>query len=121
MLAAFPDIGRYYPSTSEAWEWQLDGHCRGVDSEVFFHPDGERGRARAERAYLAKRICRGCPVLERCREYALAVGEPFGVWGGMTEEERRTLLETARASRLRAEWPMHRGAHRASRGRVPLA
>ncbi|MBY8862787.1 WhiB family transcriptional regulator [Nocardia sp. CA2R105] len=121
MLAAFPDVARYYPSTSEAWEWQLDGHCRGVDSEVFFHPDGERGRARIERAYLAKRICHSCPVLDRCREYALAVGEPFGVWGGMTEEERRTFLENSRTSRSRTEHRTPHSGYRTSWGRVPLA
>ena len=93
MPTALPDVGSHYSLASEAWQWQLYGHCRGADSEVFFHPDGERGRARAERAYRAKRICRDCPVLAQCRDYALTVGEPFGVWGGMTEEERRASVE----------------------------
>lgn len=74
--------------TSDFWEWQLHGACRGADSSVFFHPDGERGRARAMREHRAKAVCRECPVLAQCREHALAVGEVYGIWGGMSESER---------------------------------
>jgi len=80
-----------YGLDAERWEWQLQGSCRGADSAVFFHPDGERGRARAVREYTAKRICRGCPVVAQCREYALTVREPYGIWGGLSENERRLL------------------------------
>lgn len=66
----------------------MHGKCRGVDSSVFFHPDGERGRARAQRESRAKELCHSCPVLARCREHALAVAEPYGIWGGMSETER---------------------------------
>jgi len=66
----------------------MHGKCRGVDSSVFFHPDGERGRARAQRENRAKELCRTCPVLARCRDHALAVAEPYGIWGGMSETER---------------------------------
>ncbi len=78
------------PVASE-WDWQLQGSCQGLNSGVFFHPDGERGAARALRADRAKAICRRCPVLEQCRQYALVTREPYGVWGGLTEEERRQL------------------------------
>lgn len=77
---------------SETWEWQLHGSCVGMDSAVFFHPSGERGAQRAARAERAKTICRGCPVLHECREHALATREPYGVWGGLTEEERDHIL-----------------------------
>ncbi|MEU1986288.1 WhiB family transcriptional regulator [Nocardia sp. NPDC019395] len=80
---------------ADAWEWQLLGSCRGLESTVFFHPDGERGRARAARVRRAKQICHACPVLDSCRNYALAVGEPYGVWGGMSEDERRTYARWA--------------------------
>jgi WhiB family redox-sensing transcriptional regulator len=63
-----------------------------VDSSVFFPPDGERGRARAQREQNAKKWCRSCPVLEQCRTHALAVGEPYGIWGGMSEAERHAAL-----------------------------
>jgi WhiB family redox-sensing transcriptional regulator len=72
----------------EAWEWQLRGLCRGVDSAVFFHPDGERGRARARREAQAKALCRRCPVLAECREHALNMAEPFGIWGALSASER---------------------------------
>lgn len=85
-----PDLTCYSPS-AEAWEWQLRGSCRGVDTALFFHPEGERGRAHATREYHAKQVCRGCPVLRQCRDYALRVGEPYGIWGGLGERERRVL------------------------------
>src|ERR1700751_509488 len=71
----------------------MHGLCRGVDSSVFFHPDGERGRARAQRELRAKEMCRRCPVIAQCRSHALAVGEPYGIWGGLSESERELLLK----------------------------
>ncbi|MEO8815589.1 MAG: WhiB family transcriptional regulator [Mycobacterium sp.] len=75
---------------ADAWDWQLRGACRGIDSSVFFPPDGERGRARAQRERNAQEWCRNCPVIAKCREHALTVGEPYGIWGGMSEAERQT-------------------------------
>ncbi len=82
----------------EDWEWQYLGSCRSYDTELFFHPEGERGRSRRERVSAAKRICSECPVLIECRAHALAMNEPYGVWGGMSEEERRA--EARRKRRL---------------------
>ena len=84
--------------TSDFWDWQLHGACRGADSAVFFHPDGERGRARAMREHRAKAVCRACPVLEKCREHALDVGEVYGIWGGMSEAERANADRRRRAA-----------------------
>lgn len=78
------------------WEWQQRGLCRGVDSSVFFHPDGERGHARTAREQRAKQLCAQCPVLEACREHALALAEPYGIWGGMSESERMFILKKRR-------------------------
>ena len=86
------DISRLPVPVSENWEWQLLGACRGVDSELFFHPEGERGPRRANREAAAKAVCRTCPVVEACRAHALAVREPYGVWGGLAEHERELLL-----------------------------
>ena len=86
-----PDTHRLPKAVASEWDWQLRGSCQGLNSGVFFHPDGERGAARARRADRAKAICQRCPVLEQCRRHALAVREPYGIWGGMTEEERRDL------------------------------
>ena len=78
------------------WDWQLRGACRGIDSEFFFHPDGERGSGRARREAMAKQVCKGCPVLEQCRRHALAVQEPYGVWGGLSEGERDDIVRGRR-------------------------
>lgn len=76
-----------------SWDWQTKGACRDAeDREAFFHPPGERGRAREERVARAKTICRRCPVKEQCLEFALAVEEQYGTLGGMDERERRTLI-----------------------------
>lgn len=64
-----------------------------MGSTQFFHPEGERGRSRQRRDDSAKAVCATCPVLARCREHALSTQEPYGVWGGMTEEERREEIE----------------------------
>ncbi len=77
---------------ADLWEWQYEGACRDTGSESFYHPDGERGAARRLRDAAAKDICSSCPVIVACREHALAIREPFGVWGGLTEDERAALL-----------------------------
>jgi len=76
---------------AELWEWQFDGSCRRENPDVFFHPDRERGPSRRNRDSAAKAVCRRCPVLAICREHALQVHEPYGVWGGLTEHEREAL------------------------------
>ena len=73
---------------ADLWEWQHDGSCLRVNPDVFFHPDGERGPSRRSRDSAAKAVCLDCPVLQKCRRHALQVGEPYGVWGGLTERER---------------------------------
>jgi WhiB family transcriptional regulator, redox-sensing transcriptional regulator len=86
------DTRRLPVPVTEIWEWQVQGACRGMDSAFFFHPEGERGPARASREARAKQICRRCPVLDQCRRHALAVHEPYGVWGGLSESERDTII-----------------------------
>lgn len=86
------DTRRLPIPVTEIWEWQMRGSCRGMDSSFFFHPDGERGPARAQREARAKEVCRACPVLEECRRHALTVHEPYGVWGGLSEAERDSII-----------------------------
>lgn len=86
------DVRRLPTPVSEVWDWQLHGACRGADTLLFFHPDGERGSARRRRQVAAKAVCARCPVLDECRRHALQVHEPYGVWGGMSEEERSRVL-----------------------------
>jgi WhiB family redox-sensing transcriptional regulator len=65
-------------------QWQERGLCAQTDPEAFFP---EKGGSTRE----AKRICMGCEVRDRCLEYALAHDERFGIWGGLSERERRRL------------------------------
>jgi WhiB family redox-sensing transcriptional regulator len=77
-----------------------DARCRGVDADLFFGPPGNETRGeRLRRESVAKSLCRECPALLACRDYALEHGEVYGVWGGLGEQERRTYL--ARLGRLR--------------------
>lgn len=85
----------------EVWEWQQNGACREASPDIFFHPEGERGPSRERRVQRAKAVCGSCPVLTTCREHALRAREPYGVWGGLTEDEREAIYraeETDRAS-----------------------
>lgn len=96
------DVRRLPGTAAGGWDWQLSGACRSQDPAIFFHPDGERGRARASRERAAKRVCGRCPVLRQCRTQAVAAQEPYGVWGGLTERERAAIIrhtERARAAR----------------------
>jgi WhiB family transcriptional regulator, redox-sensing transcriptional regulator len=86
------DVSRLPPPIVTAWEWQMDAACREIDNAVFFHPARERGAAKEERDSNAKKICFACPVIAACRRHALAVREPYGVWGGLTTAERETIL-----------------------------
>lgn len=90
------DISRLPGPNADLWDWQLEGACRGEDPNLFFHPEGERGSVRTAREQAAKAICASCPVLQQCAAHALAVREPYGVWGGMTEEERAALISRQR-------------------------
>ncbi|TRW88516.1 WhiB family transcriptional regulator [Mycolicibacterium sp. 018/SC-01/001] len=71
----------------EFWSWQLQGRCLDFPVELFF-PESDRRSERRRREEEAKRICRTCPVLMRCREHALRVPERYGVWGATTPRER---------------------------------
>ncbi|MFW6721157.1 WhiB family transcriptional regulator [Streptomyces sp. MAR4 CNY-716] len=90
------DFSRLPGPNADLWDWQLIAACRGVDSSLFFHPEGERGAARSAREASAKEVCMRCPVRAECAAHALTVREPYGVWGGLTEDEREELLGRAR-------------------------
>jgi WhiB family redox-sensing transcriptional regulator len=73
--------------------WQFRAACRGEDAGLFFAPGYFEAREEKEaREARAKAICARCPVRDECLEYALSIREIHGVWGGMNEIERRTLL-----------------------------
>ena len=90
------DVRRLPGQHTDSWDWQIRGACRGVDSTVFFHPDFERGPERANRDAAAKTVCHRCPVIEECRTHALRVREPYGIWGGLTAQDRHEILHPTR-------------------------
>ena len=68
-----------------AWTgWRYRAACRGADLEVFFP-------GRGEPAEPARQICAGCPVRQPCLDYALSHAITHGIWGGLTERDRRPL------------------------------
>src|SRR5690242_201856 len=73
---------------SEELGWQERALCAQTDPEAFFP---EKGGSTRE----AKRVCRSCEVRAECLEYALEHDERFGIWGGMSERERRRLKRQA--------------------------
>ena len=88
--AAAPDDARddsaLQPDATLAW--QTDSLCAQTDPEAFFPEKGGSTRD-------AKKICTSCEVRVQCLEYALANDERFGIWGGLSERERRKLRKRA--------------------------
>ena len=72
--------------------WRQFARCRGVNPSIFYPVSEE------DEALEAKAVCAECPVREPCLEYALGAREKHGVWGGLTERERRRLLRQRRKS-----------------------
>lgn len=70
------------------WGWQDEAACAGLGLDVWFAPDREQAADRAQREEDAKRICGVCPVRDACLAHALNYDERYGIWGGLTEEER---------------------------------
>ncbi len=80
-------------------DWQVRALCRGNHSHLFFPPSTfERKDDRERRESRAKAICAVCPVEVECSEYALAIREPYGIWGGLTEADRRERFAAGAAS-----------------------
>lgn len=71
-----------------ALSWQTDALCSQTDPEAFFP---EKGGSTRE----AKKICQQCEVKSECLDYALSNDERFGIWGGLSERERRRLRRRA--------------------------
>ncbi len=79
-----PGIRRPSADDDNALAWQTDALCAQTDPEAFFPEKGGSTRD-------AKRICTSCDVRGECLEYALNNDERFGIWGGLSERERRKL------------------------------
>ena len=74
--------------------WQNKAACRGPHAVVFFPPSHpERKDERIQRERIAKEICRTCPVVKSCLDYAVRIREANGIWGGLNEAERKQIFD----------------------------
>lgn len=80
-------------------DWRHQSACLDEDPELFF-PIGNTGPALAQ-VEQAKKVCARCVVREACLQWALDAGQDYGVWGGMSEDERRALKRRNARNRAR--------------------
>ncbi len=92
-LTSLPGLPQ--PAPHEDPSWYAEAACRTLPPELFF-PAGRTGSA-ATLAEGAKEVCDRCPVAGPCLEFALQTNQEYGVWGGTTEDERRSMRRQARA------------------------
>lgn len=81
-------------------DWRYNAACADEDPELFF-PIGNTGPALRQIAE-AKTVCRRCLVVDTCLSWALDTRQEFGVWGGMSEDERRALKRYNARTRARS-------------------
>lgn len=81
--------------------WQRHAACRGLEAEIFYPPDSDVA-GDEETAFEAKAVCAACAVSGECLEYAIAVREKEGVWGGQTAAERVRIIRRRRRAAARA-------------------
>lgn len=79
-------------------DWRDDALCRQVDPELFFTAGRSDASRNREQIRQAKSVCHLCPVASQCLAWALATSQEYGVWGGLSEEERRPLAASRRPS-----------------------
>ncbi|MEU9376538.1 WhiB family transcriptional regulator [Streptomyces sp. NPDC048255] len=80
-------------------DWRHNAVCREEDPELFF-PIGNTGPALMQ-IQEAKALCCRCPVMKQCLQWALESGQDEGVWGGLSEGERRAMKRRAARNRAR--------------------
>ncbi len=83
-----------YETQNDGSDWRNRAECLNEDPELFF-PIGESTRQSQWQIDEAKRVCGKCAVREQCLNWALESGSEYGVWGGLSERERRTLKRRA--------------------------
>lgn len=90
------------PLVEVDWSWQEEAACRAMDPELFFPTRGAPTRE-------AKEVCFACPVRLECLDAALAGRERFGIWGGLSERERRRLRRRIAGQRQSDPWSREPG------------
>jgi len=92
MIDTNPDVRYAFAlPTDDELDWQAQALCSQTDPEAFFPEKGKKGCPTKE----AKQVCAGCPVRLECLAHALDKDERFGIWGGLSERERRKLKKHA--------------------------
>ncbi len=94
-------VDRHGGLTTDLLAWQRHAACRGLRAEIFFPPDGD-DTDHDDTAFEAKAVCAVCSVSGDCLEYAIAVREKNGVWGGQTAAERVRIIRRRRRAAARA-------------------
>lgn len=100
------DLGSAYGVSSgdegrEVWRRQAACFSKDKDPELFF-PVATRGPAARKQIEAAKAVCRSCPVMAECLVWALQARQEHGVWGGLSQDERRSLQRREQRSRRSA-------------------
>ncbi|MDX1690512.1 MAG: WhiB family transcriptional regulator [Acidimicrobiia bacterium] len=83
-------------ATDDTMAWQDDANCKGANADLFFPERGASTRT-------AKAICGECRVRAECLDFAIETGEKFGIWGGMSERERRKVRRERQAAAAAAK------------------
>lgn len=74
----------------DRWAWADRASCQGLE-DMFYNEEYDPKRVRREKERQAKKICAGCPVIDRCRDHAMTARELYGVWGGLAEMDCHAL------------------------------
>jgi WhiB family transcriptional regulator, redox-sensing transcriptional regulator len=91
------DVSRPWTGLSRGEDWRAAAACQDTDPDLFFPVSGS-GQS-LDQAEQAKAVCASCPVRPSCLAFALRTGQAHGIWGGLTEEERREPAPAATGAR----------------------
>ncbi|WP_235026838.1 WhiB family transcriptional regulator [Dietzia lutea] len=80
----------------DRWAWADQGKCIGR-ADLFYNSDDESKVRRRRKEKQAKRLCETCPVKSRCQQHAMENRELYGVWGGLSENDRHRLAGRSRS------------------------
>lgn len=94
-------VDQYGGLSTDLLAWQRHAACRGLEAAIFYPTDSD-GVGDDEAAFAAKAVCAACAVSGECLEYAIAVREKDGVWGGQTAAERVRIIRRRRRAAARA-------------------
>lgn len=80
----------------DRWAWADQGNCIG-EADLFYHSDDESRAHRRRKEKQAKGLCETCPVRTQCQQHAMENRELYGVWGGLSENERHYFAGRSRS------------------------